>query len=351
MSEGENQAKNEAVTEVASASDSAASSATKLAGDTFTSPSFKSDIIQSNADNLLLARASFDAPASNPIVKPETVKPQTVNQPENTVNSFNVPLANTQGLLNQKFDARNFRFDPRSLDPRQAPGFYGNVQNTESDVFPFFAQERVRPELRLENLNRAQTSDRPEIQEILNASKFYNGAILWHGTKYERSVSEGRFASAAAVSRVLQDVGYNYADSSKPANLLNKLIANGWEVVGQSQAKPGDVVIGGKTNTQWREGNDNAVAGIIGPNGTVYSTGGEGGRWTQGTMDQLFPADQYKDQKWILRPPKGMPPINDFNPQAMDNPNVMMPNQMNDMPQMPGRISFDQFSQSFRANV
>lgn len=343
MSEGENQAKNEKVTEVASASNSleSASSATKLAGDTFSSPAFKPDtVVQTNADNLLLARASFEVPQNNPAVKPDTVKPQTVIQPDSTVNSFSLPLSNNQ----------NLRFDPRTFDPRQAPGFYGNVQNSESDVFPFFAQERVRPELRLENLNK-QVSDRPEIQEILNASKFYNGAILWHGTKYERSVSEGRFASAAAVSRVLQDVGYNYADSSKPANLLNKLIANGWEVVGQSQAKPGDVVIGGKTNTQWREGNDNAVAGIIGPNGTVYSTGGEGGRWTQGTMDQLFPADQYKDQIWVLRPPKGMPPVNDFNPQAMDNPNAMMPNQQYEMPQMPGRISFDQFSQTFRQNV
>lgn len=342
MSEGENQAKNEQVTEVASANNSleSASSATKLAGDTFSSPAFKPDtVVQTNADNLLLARASFEVPQNNPVVKPETVKPQS-NQPDSTVNSFSLPLSNT----------RNLRFDPRTLDPRQAPGFYGNVQNSESDIFPFFAQERVRPELRLENLNK-QVSDRPEIQEILNASKFYNGAILWHGTKYERSVSEGRFASAAAVSRVLQDVGYNYADSSKPANLLNKLIANGWEVVGQSQAKPGDVVIGGKTNTQWREGNDNAVAGIIGPNGTVYSTGGDGGRWTQGTMDQLFPADQYKDQIWVLRPPKGMPPVNDFNPQAMDNPNAMMPNQQYEMPQMPGRISFDQFSQTFRQNV
>jgi len=348
MSEGENQAKNEAVTEVAQANTSldSTSSATKLASDTFTSPAFKPEVVvQTNADNLLLARANFDAPAANnPVVKPETVKPQTLTQPENTVNSLNLPLANTQGLLNQKFDARNFRFDPRTLDPRQAPGFYGNVQNSESDIFPFFAQERLRPEVRLENLNRTQVSDRPEIQEIINASKFYNGAILWHGTKYERSVSEGRFASAAAVSRVLQDVGYNYADSSKPANLLNKLVANGWEVVGMSQAKPGDIVIGGKTNTQWREGNDNAVAGIVGPNGTVYSTGGEGGRWTQGTMDQLFPADQYKDQIWVLRPPKGLPPINDFNPN-------LNPNQMSDMPQMPGRINYDQFSSTFRNHV
>ncbi|MDX2105597.1 MAG: hypothetical protein SFY67_04265, partial [Candidatus Melainabacteria bacterium] len=115
MSEGENQAKNEAVTEVASASDSTASSATKLAGDTFSSPTFKPEVVQSPADSLLLARASFDVPQNDPIVKPETVKPQPVNPTENTVNSFNVPLANTQGLLNQKFDARNFRFDPRAL--------------------------------------------------------------------------------------------------------------------------------------------------------------------------------------------------------------------------------------------
>jgi len=352
MSEGENQAKNEAVAEVASANDSSVSTASKLASDTFASPTTRTDtVVQTAADNLLLARATFDAPAANPlvnpVVKPETVKPATLNQPENTVNSYNLPLANTQGLLNPKFDARNLRLDPRLLDPRQKAGFYGNVQNAESDIFPFFAQERLRPEVRLENLNRTQVSDRPEIQEIINASKFYNGAVLWHGTKYERSVSEGRFASAAAVSRVLQDVGYNYADSSKPANLLNKLVANGWEVVGMSQARPGDVVIGGKTATQWREGNDNAVAGIVGPNGTVYSTGGEGGRWTQGTMDQLFPADQYKDQIWVLRPPKGLPPINDFNPQAMDNPNAMLPNQ----PEMPGRINFDQFSSTFRGHV
>lgn len=354
MSEGENQAKNEAVTDNSAVANSCSSN---LAGDCFSSPSTRTDsTVSSAADHILLARATFNEP---PTQRPEQLRPDAQRSPQDsTVNRYNPPLADTHSLTPT-------RQDYRALNQRQREGFYGTVQNNDNGVFPFFAQERQRPgqnlrrdlllptagpQERLERLGPTpQGVDRPEIQEIINASQFYNGAILWHGTKYERAVSDGRFASAAAVSRVLQDVGYNYADSSRPANLLNKLIANGWEVVGMNQRQPGDVVIGGRTGTQWRQGNDNAVAGIVGADGRVFSTSGQGGQWTQGTFEQLFPSDQYRDQIWVLRPPQGIPPINDFSgdPRGMVDPREMSDQSM--MP--PGRMNFDQFQTAFRGHV
>ena len=146
-------------------------------------------------------------------------------------------------------------------------------------------------------------------------SKRAMGHQLWQHSPYRQHLDNGKLADAASVSLVLKSVGYDYADSSNTGNLVKKLVSNGWQLVGVNQAKPGDVMFGGKLGTKWQNDPRNAHIGIVGENGSVYHNDNASGKWTQNNKDVAFNPSQYGDQVWVLRPPLEPPQRGNRNPQ------------------------------------
>lgn len=156
-----------------------------------------------------------------------------------------------------------------------------------------------------------------------------DGHPIWKQSRYSEYLDNGRQADAASVSLVLQSVGYDYADSANNNNLVKKLVANGWQLVGVSQAKEGDVIVGGKLGTRWNQDSRNAHIGIVGPGGSVYHSDANTGNWTNVSRQDAFDPAVYGDQVFILRPPLDPPGQNrdirdnfrrDINPGYSDGP-------------------------------
>lgn len=171
-------------------------------------------------------------------------------------------------------------------------------------------RDRTRPTDRpVERVIGQDTSSDPLVFSGNDAlslmSKRALGHELWQRSKYKQYLDGGKLADAASVSLVLNSVGYDYADSSNTGNLVKKLVANGWEMVGVSQAKPGDVIFGGKVGTRWQTDSRNAGIGIVGENGSVFHN--NDGKWSQNNRDAVFNREQYGDQVWVLRPPLDPP--------------------------------------------
>jgi hypothetical protein len=139
-------------------------------------------------------------------------------------------------------------------------------------------------------------------KKILDTAKDLVGQKVWQGSQFERAAGKGKYGGAASVSHILQGLGYDYAGSASVSQLTNKMIANGWQLVGVNDAKPGDIIFGGKTGTDWRAGGGNGRVGIVGEDGKVYANKSETGRWTASDKQQVF-GKEFGDQVWILRPP------------------------------------------------
>lgn len=161
---------------------------------------------------------------------------------------------------------------------------------------------------------RAVTLDLPANSRIVLAAERNADAKPWVGSRYEPQVQNGRLAGAAAVSMVLQDIGYSYADSANVGKLSDQLEQQGWEKVPLSQAKPGDVVYGGRLGKDWRAGGGNAHVGIVGQDGKVWHNDAKTGNWKADLVESSFPPERYGEQVWVLRPPQS------------DVPNIPVPN-------------------------
>ena len=139
-------------------------------------------------------------------------------------------------------------------------------------------------------------------QKILEASKSVLDQKVWKGSQFERAVGKGKYGGAASVSVILQNQGYDYAKSASVSQLTNSMIARGWQLVGVNDAKPGDIIFGGKTGTNWRNGGGNGRVGIVGEDGKVHHNNSQTGKWSVSDKQQVF-GKEFGDQVWILRPP------------------------------------------------
>jgi hypothetical protein len=143
----------------------------------------------------------------------------------------------------------------------------------------------------------------------------------WVDTKYTPQVQNGRLAGAAAVSMVLQDLGYDYADSANVGKLSDQLIKQGWSMVPADQAKPGDVIYGGRLGKDWKAGGGNAHIGIVGKDGTVWHNDSASGKWQADSVANSFPEGKYGKQVWVLRPPQTNIPDGGKIPEGPVRPN------------------------------
>lgn len=169
--------------------------------------------------------------------------------------------------------------------------------------------------------------DLPANDRIAKAAELNAGTKPWSDTKYAPQVQNGRLAGAAAVSMVLQDLGYEYADSANVGKLSDQLIKQGWSKVPASEAKAGDIVYGGRLGKDWKAGGGNAHIGIIGKDGKVWHNDSATGKWQPDSMADSFPEGKYGEQVWVLRPPQtNVPekspdrPVRPNSPDSPDRP-------------------------------
>ncbi|MDZ4837292.1 MAG: hypothetical protein SGJ27_26195 [Candidatus Melainabacteria bacterium] len=147
-------------------------------------------------------------------------------------------------------------------------------------------------------------SDLPANDRIVQAAEKNAGTKPWSDTKYSPQVQNGRLAGAAAVSVVLQDQGYKYADSANVGKLTDQLIKQGWSMVPADQAKAGDIIYGGRLGKDWKAGGGNAHVGIVGKDGKVWHNDSASGNWQQDSIASSFQEGKFGNQVWVLRPPQ-----------------------------------------------
>lgn len=141
--------------------------------------------------------------------------------------------------------------------------------------------------------------------KIVGVAKRSVDEPMWAKGPFRNSVNGGRLGCAASVSEVLKLAGYKYANSAGVGGLADMLKQNGWTKVDISQARPGDVVFGGKPGTRWWEGGGNAHIGIVGENGSVYHNSSGKRRWVHDdSVTKVFNTHRFGNQRWVLRPPQ-----------------------------------------------
>lgn len=149
---------------------------------------------------------------------------------------------------------------------------------------------------------------------VLGASYRHLNTKPWTNSEYANYVDKS-LAGASSVSHILQEQGFDYANSGSPQNLAKKLIVNGWRLVPQSEAQPGDVIFGGRKGTNWRTGRGLADIGIVGTNDQIFHNDANTGQWRLNAQSRVFPKGQFGDQVWILRAPEEISPARVEEPQ------------------------------------
>jgi len=171
------------------------------------------------------------------------------------------------------------------------------------------------PDVQLALVDKSVSVNAPANARIADAAEKNDGTQPWTDTKYTPNVQNGRLAGAAAVSTILQDLGYKGADSANVGKLSDQLIKEGWQMVPLDKAQPGDVIYGGRLGKDWRAGGGNAHVGIIGKDGEVWHNDSATGNWQKDSVASSFPEGKYGNQVWVLRPPPEVP-----NTPAPDGP-------------------------------
>lgn len=155
-------------------------------------------------------------------------------------------------------------------------------------------------------------------KEILAKARSHVGQQVWKGHRHADRLDAGKLADCASVSEILKASGYDYADSANEGNLVSQLMNNGWRLVGVKEARPGDVIYGGKLGTNWKVGTANAAIGIVGEDGKVYRSDNATGKLTLVDSTEAFGAE-YGDQVYVLRPPSSRSarqPVDSFRPRT-----------------------------------
>lgn len=162
-------------------------------------------------------------------------------------------------------------------------------------------------------------------KEILARARSHVGQQVWKGHRHADRLEAGSLADCASVSEILKASGYGYADSANEGNLVGQLMNNGWRLVGVKEARPGDVIYGGKLGTNWKVGTANASIGIVGEDGKVYRSDSATGKLALMDSTEAFGAE-YGDQVYVLRPPSSRSArqpenisVDSFRPPLTDN--------------------------------
>lgn len=141
---------------------------------------------------------------------------------------------------------------------------------------------------------------------VLNAAESNLGKKPWQESEYREYLEDGKVGGGAAVAEMLQKLGYK-VHGANPKNIMARLIAQGWTIHGAKDAQAGDVVVGGKLNTNWRKGGTNSDIGVVGKDGAVIHHDPKSTEMTRGKFDQVFSEKEYGQQVWVLRPPEKAP--------------------------------------------
>ncbi|MBZ0189803.1 MAG: hypothetical protein K8F91_26395 [Candidatus Obscuribacterales bacterium] len=108
---------------------------------------------------------------------------------------------------------------------------------------------------------------------------------------------------SVAVSEMLKETGFGFADGKNEGELVKQLISNGWKLVGVKEGRHGDLIFGGKIGTNWRSGSADATIGIISKDGRVYQSDAQTGQLKLVGAGTAFDPASFGDQVWALRPP------------------------------------------------
>lgn len=141
---------------------------------------------------------------------------------------------------------------------------------------------------------------------VLGAAESNIGKKPWQESEYREYLEDGKVGGGAAVAEMLQKLGYK-VHGANPKNIMARLIAQGWTIHGAKDAQAGDVVVGGKLNTNWRKGGTNSDIGVVGKDGTVIHHDPKSTEMTRDKFDQVFSEKEYGQQVWVLRPPEKAP--------------------------------------------
>ncbi|MBX9666098.1 MAG: C40 family peptidase [Candidatus Obscuribacterales bacterium] len=180
---------------------------------------------------------------------------------------------------------------PDSPDPGRRPR--PDSVGPRDDLRPRPEQEDLRPG---DNVNGKNA-------KILSVAQKSVDRRLWAISAFANSVKGGRLGCAASVSEVLKASGYDYANSAGVGGLVGILKQHGWTRVPLSEARPGDVVYGGKPGTRWWEGGGNAHVGIVGEDGKAYHNSSGRRRWVEDNLTAVFNKTRFGNQRYAMRPP------------------------------------------------
>jgi len=150
---------------------------------------------------------------------------------------------------------------------------------------------RKRKRLRLPRWNR----------KILAAAKRVVGQPMW--LDYSHTVENGRLGCAASVTKVLALAGLPAANSDLVTDLVAQLRQSGFRELPLAEARAGDLVYGTEPGFDATLGGGHAHVGVVGQNGDCYNNRSSTGLWSQDKLLEVFNAERFGDQRWVLRAP------------------------------------------------
>jgi|GEM_PF-6182668 len=137
---------------------------------------------------------------------------------------------------------------------------------------------------------------------LMSLSERAQGRQLWAETQFAGACEGGNLGCAASVSKILQEGGYNYANSAGVIDLSNQMKANGWtESTGAETAQPGDIIYADGGGTKQHIG----IVGIDeNGNKVIYNNQSSTGQWAMDPFNACSIISDYSpDQVHVLHAP------------------------------------------------
>ncbi len=127
------------------------------------------------------------------------------------------------------------------------------------------------------------------------------GRQLWAETEFAGVCEGGNVGCAASVSKVLQEGGYDYANSALVTGLAQQLVDSGWTESGLEGAVPGTVIYADGGGSQQH-------IGIVGVdengNKVIYNNHSSDGQWHKDAWNDCSIISSYSpDQIHVLHAP------------------------------------------------
>lgn len=166
--------------------------------------------------------------------------------------------------------------------------------------------EEVPKTIDMGDASAANPQMSPAQTNIFKIAEASLGLKPWEASEFRDYLEDGKVGNGAAIAEMLKQVGYD-VKGANPKNIMARLLAKGWTIHGVADAKPGDVVVGGKLNTNWRKGGLNSDIAVVGQDGTVYHHDSDSTKLAKGKLSEVFSENEYGQQLWVLRPPTEPP--------------------------------------------